>query len=109
VPVESLAEGGAERNGIALVPDAGAEVASGSQHLRALGRERVHRRAVAPAVDSVPDVACDAHDCVVVGGFAGLGRSYLTFAVISVPNVSLSYSNSCRLTVEEWTKFSPLD
>ena len=57
VTVEGLAEGGAERHRLALVPGAGAQLVPGRQNLCALGRERVHRRAMAPAVDRMANLA----------------------------------------------------
>ena len=48
VAVEGLAEGGTERDGLALVPDARAQLVAGRHDLAALGREGVHGRAMAP-------------------------------------------------------------
>ena len=94
VAVQGLAEGRAERDGIALVPDTRAEVVPGGQNFGPLGREGVDGSAVAPARDRVADLACDPDQRVVVRGGggvgrAGLGRAGLAHAVRAGPAVRL--------------------
>ena len=94
VAVQGVAEDGAERHRLALVPDARAEVVPGGHDLAALGREGVDGSAVAPAGGRMADVARDPSERVVVRGGvgvgrAGLGRAGLPHAVRAGPAVRL--------------------
>ena len=74
MPVEGLAERGAERDGVAVLAGAFAQLVPGGENLAAFRREGVHRRAMAPAGDRMTDLARDARDRVVIGRCARLGR-----------------------------------
>ena len=84
VAIEGLAEGRAKRHCVTLVARPLAQLVPRRQDLGALGRERVHRRAVVPAVDGVADFMGDAHDRVVVRRGLCLGLFFLAFAETAV-------------------------
>ena len=73
VPVEDLAEGGAQHHRLALLVGPRAQLVPGGQHLGALGCERVDHRAVTPPIDRMANLVGDAHDRVVVCRGPGLG------------------------------------
>ena len=80
VALEGLAEGRAQRHRIALVTGPLTQLVPRLQDLGALGREGVHRRAMAPSVHHVTDFPGDADDRVVVRRRVSLDRLSTPFA-----------------------------